>query len=356
MEIKPDPRRKHPRLKAPQNLHVGWKSPGHHAVSRAETIALGGLFLYTPNPPAVGSMVQLIFDLPTGEVRARAVVRHSTLGKGMGVQFVQMASEDRGRLNRFLVKHVPKSDPKAEPTLPSNPVVAPSPEQTAQNAFEAEVTKLLAVAKKGTHYQLLEVTPDTSASQIKQKFYALAQKFHPDHHMERKESLGLLKELMGAVTTAYKTLTDDEKRRLYDKQLESSGVFDLHRNKTEAQTIIEESMSRAKECLRAGNFAGSIVWLRKCVELAPNDAAHHAMLARSLGKVAQYRGEATVHFQKAIELDPWNTDPYLHLAELYEDMKLPLRAQAIYSKVLEINPVHSEARARHSKISPLPTV
>src|ERR1035441_5425776 len=116
METKPDPRRKNPRMKAPKELLVGWKSPGHHAVSHAKTIALGGLFLDTAKPPVTGSMIELLFDLPTGEIRARAVVRHSTPGKGMGVQLVQMGSEDRGRLIRFLSKYA-NTKPAVNPQI-----------------------------------------------------------------------------------------------------------------------------------------------------------------------------------------------------------------------------------------------
>jgi curved DNA-binding protein CbpA len=356
MEVKPDARRKYPRVKAPKELHVAWKSSGHQAVSRAETIALGGLFLYTRKPPAAGAVVELIIDFVGGSIRARAIVRHSTPGKGMGVQFVQMAPENRARLNQLLVKYAANApaDWKRETPVDATPAVPSGHEPAGQIDFEAELAQLLATAKKGNHYQLLGVTSDSPVNQIKQRFYALARKFHPDHHMGRKESLASLKELMGMLTTAYKTLLDDEKRGLYDRQLEHSGAFDLHRNKTQSQTIIEDSLARARECLRADNFVGSIVWLRKCVEMAPDDAAYHTMLARSLGKVVQYQHKAIAHFRKAIELDPWKLDSYLQLAELYEEMELPSQALSIYSRILNIDPVHAKARERHSKMSSTP--
>jgi PilZ domain len=94
--------RKHPRHKAPKGMFIGWEAGGHRAVSRAETIGLGGLFLHTPNPLPLGTMIQLLFDLKAGEVRARAIVRYSSSGKGMGVQIVQMQPGDRARLYQFL--------------------------------------------------------------------------------------------------------------------------------------------------------------------------------------------------------------------------------------------------------------
>ena len=81
---------------------MAWKSAGTSTVSRVEAIGLGGLFLHTSNPPPAGTVIELLFELESGEVRARANVRDSIPGKGMGVQFVQMGTGDRARLHQFL--------------------------------------------------------------------------------------------------------------------------------------------------------------------------------------------------------------------------------------------------------------
>src|SRR5271154_3271012 len=96
--------RKYQRHKAPKWLCVGWRGAGQGMVSDASSISMGGVFLHTPNPPSKGSVIDLLFDLHSGEVRARAVVRHHEPGKGMGVQFVQMQAAARARLTQFLAK------------------------------------------------------------------------------------------------------------------------------------------------------------------------------------------------------------------------------------------------------------
>ncbi len=343
----PDARRKHPRHKAPKGLFVGWKSVSQRMVSRAETIGMGGLFLHTPNPPSQGSIIELLFDLKAGEVRARAVVRNHMPGRGMGVQFVQMQAADRARLNQFLSAYSAEQPP-TQVKADGQTVEAPSfkVKDDACGKFERELVESLELARKGTYYQLLGASPDSDAKHIKQSFYSLAQKFHPDHHMSSPELMGRLKELMGVATTAYKTLADAKQRAEYDARLADSGAFRLHRSKTASQETVDQCLSRATECLRASNFIGSIVWLRKCVELSPDEARYHALLARSLSSVAQYRDEAIEEFQRAIELDPWNTVPYIQFAEFYESMQLPSRARILYSKVLEINPLHAVARER----------
>src|ERR1700733_15966118 len=83
-------------------MWVAWKSSAQTTPSRAEVMGLGGLFLQAAQTPSDGSTIDLIFDLPTGQVRGRAIVRNSMPGKGMGIQFVQMKPEDRAKLHRFL--------------------------------------------------------------------------------------------------------------------------------------------------------------------------------------------------------------------------------------------------------------
>ena len=84
---------------------VAWQGIGKRIVSRVATLSRGGLFVKTPHPPLVGDILNLFFEVPGGEVRARAVVRHSQPGKGMRVEFTSMGHEDRACLDQLL-KHL----------------------------------------------------------------------------------------------------------------------------------------------------------------------------------------------------------------------------------------------------------
>jgi tetratricopeptide (TPR) repeat protein len=596
-------RRRYRRLQAPKGTLVAWQGAGRRDVSNAEEFSAGGVFLLLAEPLSIGTAVELLFDVPSGSVRARAIIRHARPGKGMGIQFIQMRGDDRARLNRFLqqlekdqrreaapapsVWFAPEeqpldsgeirshhelftllhriysarltgklqlvfgqverqlffdagqlvfatsSDPQdslgqmmlrqggltqtqfeeaadlvltgqrfgsaiaemgvytieevegwvqrqltqitasvldypscryyffssleknivpeigipaplgkvlleavrratdlpldhlanadlwidrspdpllrfqsvaldqaeqlllgmiTEPTsvkdllsrsgMPTaqaaralyallvlgtvvcmqhqeakeQPASTPPPkaepervssEQTEdKKRFEEEIRKLLEGAEKGTFYDLLGVTASSTPAQVRESFHSMARKFHPDKHMGRSEWIGLLQDLMGRLTTAYKTLVDDEKRAAYDKQIAAAGAFTLGQEKTEVQETVEDCLARAKQCLRAHNFAGSILWLRQCVEMAPDVAKYHAILARSLAAVPQYRQDAIHHYQMAIELDPWNTSTYFQFGELYELMRLPWRAVPLYRKILEIDAAHSKALDR----------
>jgi len=71
-------------------------------VSAVDNLGLGGLYIRTPDPPATGTLIQLLLDVPTGEVRARAAVQRSSAKQGMGVKFVAMEQEDRARFPGWL--------------------------------------------------------------------------------------------------------------------------------------------------------------------------------------------------------------------------------------------------------------
>jgi hypothetical protein len=96
------PSRRYSRLGLPKGMLVAWQGEGKRTVSRVSTLGLGGIFISTPFPPPVGAIVRLVFEVPSGEVRARATVRSSEAGRGMGVEFTAMSLDARARLDILL--------------------------------------------------------------------------------------------------------------------------------------------------------------------------------------------------------------------------------------------------------------
>jgi hypothetical protein len=94
--------RRYPRVGLPKGMSVAWQAGSERVVSRIGTIGLGGVFVYTKRSASVGDIVKLVFDVPDGEVRARAIVRSYEPGRGMGLEFTAMQSEARARLTQLL--------------------------------------------------------------------------------------------------------------------------------------------------------------------------------------------------------------------------------------------------------------
>ena len=106
--------RRYPRVGLPRGMFVAWQGVGERVVSRVATVGLGGLFVRVSEPPPVGDVVRLYFEVPGGEIRARAVVRSSMKGEGMGIEFTAMQPEARGRLNHLL-RRLLRNSADAEP-------------------------------------------------------------------------------------------------------------------------------------------------------------------------------------------------------------------------------------------------
>jgi hypothetical protein len=93
--------RRYPRVGSPRGAILAWQTANKKSVSRLKNIGLGGLYIRTPEPAPRDAYIQLLLDVPAGEVRARAVVLRIE-PEGMAVKFVAMQPEARGRFARWL--------------------------------------------------------------------------------------------------------------------------------------------------------------------------------------------------------------------------------------------------------------
>jgi PilZ domain len=92
--------RAYPRIKPPASVLGAWRSGMQREVSYVENLAIGGVFLRTRKKVAIRSLVQILLDMPVGQVRGRGVVRRHQEHHGIAVQFIAMEPEDRARLLR----------------------------------------------------------------------------------------------------------------------------------------------------------------------------------------------------------------------------------------------------------------
>lgn len=212
--------------------------------------------------------------------------------------------------------------------------------RTDPTTLLAELDRLLRSARTATHYELLDVQPNASRAEVKRRFYQLARRFHPDHHMDHPEWASRLQALMDALTTAYRTLSNDKTRNDYDCRLLRQFAD------TQSDTHIKASdfVEKARQCMAEKNYAASILWMHRAIGNEPNSSDYRVMLGQCLSAIPEYRREAIEQFEKAIQLDPRNLNAHFHYANLLQRMKLPARAKGHYQRVLELDMNHREAR------------
>jgi tetratricopeptide (TPR) repeat protein len=193
-----------------------------------------------------------------------------------------------------------------------------------------EIEKLLQLARAGMYCELLGVQADTPRIEIRRRFYQLARRFHPDRHMDHPEWTPRLLLLMDSVTVAYKSLASDT----------------AIKTETEAHPLAQECLAQAELCMTGKNYVGSILWLRRAIELEPHCSEYRAMLGRSLAAVPEYRHEAVEQFEKAIDLDSLNVEAHFQYAQLLEQLNFLGRARSHYVRILEVDAFHAPARER----------
>jgi hypothetical protein len=91
-------RRRHNRNGEPKELSVAWRYGGQNFVSNVCDLSLGGAFIQSAAPPPLGTILKLLFRMSGNFASAKAVVRRSVPGEGMGVEFLAMEQKDRACL------------------------------------------------------------------------------------------------------------------------------------------------------------------------------------------------------------------------------------------------------------------
>ena len=96
--------RRHQRVSTPKGVWVAWQNDKQQNVSRVRDLNVGGMFIATPTPLPVGSVLPVLMSVPEGEIRAKAAVRNLVSGEGMGVEFAEMTLENEMRLEKLVAR------------------------------------------------------------------------------------------------------------------------------------------------------------------------------------------------------------------------------------------------------------
>lgn len=97
-------RRRSPRIGLTRGMTISWDGPYRRDISRVSSLSLGGLFIEAEDPAPEGQILQVQFDIPSGPVLGKAVVRRSIKGQGMGVEFTELPASSRAGLSKLLEK------------------------------------------------------------------------------------------------------------------------------------------------------------------------------------------------------------------------------------------------------------
>jgi curved DNA-binding protein CbpA len=265
----------------------------------------------------------------------------------------------------------------AAPVAPQVSVSAPEPTDNRWTTVDTEEAGLADFLKRlgqaVNYYEVMQLPTTAGADEIKNAYYALARRYHPDRfHLKAGTPLhGKISSAFARITQAYETLTDANARAGYDQAMERARQFAKTTAKPAASetakaaddseaaetTPAEAEAGRAEYSFREGVGAleqgrvnDAITYLAAAARLAPHEARYRAHYGRALAAGAATRRLAENEIQAAVKLEPGNAVFRTMLAELYFDLKFHRRAQTEVDRALALDPNNALARSLLRKL------
>jgi hypothetical protein len=248
----------------------------------------------------------------------------------------------------------PPSPAAAAPPGAPPPAARPAaPAATAADARRNEIVEAFLGLKTRTHYEMLGVPRDANDSQIKEAYFRMAKRFHPDVHHDA--ALSDLRDKLEAVFIrlgeAYEVLRNSLLRASYERQLgpmqgPATQTAPTGDDPVHLARMAEESILRASKSVAEEKYWEAIQLLETSIPRVDGRIKQvgRILLARAYAKNPNWVKPAEELLQQVIHEDPRNVSAYFELAQIYKAGGLRSRTAAMLNKVLDLEPEHPEAR------------
>ena len=238
------------------------------------------------------------------------------------------------------------ASPAPRPSVASPaPVVAPSGDPQRR----AEIVAKARAVTKESHFQVLGLTPQSTAEDAKAAYFQLVKRWHPDRLpndlVDLKDDVARVFALMA---DAYQTLTDSDKRTRYLQ--DNQGAGGTPQDQEEVARILDASnaFQKADFYVNKGQLAEAEPFANKAYAIEPKDADHVAVWCWIQANKADRRDggkydDLVTKLELALLDNPKN-----ERARFYRGMLLKMAGrmgEAIrdFRDVAEANPRHVEA-------------
>jgi hypothetical protein len=265
----------------------------------------------------------------------------------------------------------PADAPPASPTASATEVRAPERERKSAEleAAEREILEAFEGIKTRTHFEMLGLPRACNDSEVKEAYFRLAKRFHPDAH--RDPALAPLKEKLSAVFIrlgeAYEILRMPRTRSEYEARLPRTAQAPTASQPSATPpaaeprpgtyvdaAMVEDAVRRAERLHKEEKYWDAIQLIEGVVGAAEGRMKSKAklVLARAYAKNPKWTKRAEELLQTVLQEDPKYGEPYFALGLIYKEKGLRSRATSMFRKTLELKPDHEEAAAELATLSP----
>jgi DnaJ domain/Domain of unknown function (DUF4388) len=267
-----------------------------------------------------------------------------------------------------------QAQPVAQPAKAAAAPVVTTP--TDVEARRQEIAAAFDSLKGRSHFDVLAISKASNEAQVKEAYFRLARRFHPDS-IRKEVALADLAERAEAVFIrigeAYEVLRDTRRRSSYEADLASrtprpgpqaassataaapAGALAPADPEAEARAV-ENAIRVAERHVAEEKYWDAIQVLEVAVPLATGKASLRAryVLAKALVKNPHWIKRAEELLQGLVKDEPMHLGAHLQLGHIYKGGGLKARAGSMYRRVLELQPGHEEATLGLRDLAPPP--
>jgi tetratricopeptide (TPR) repeat protein len=260
--------------------------------------------------------------------------------------------------------------------LGATPIPVAGPEQESRRK---EIGEAFAALKGKTHFQILELDGSATDSQIKEAYFRLARRFHPDVlRGPAYADLGdQIKAIFIRLGQAYEVLRNHDRRAQYQSTLSKRAPTPSAPAPAPTETggapvavpvppsaanleidaqLAANAIRQAEKLLEQERYWDAIQLVEGHFEhAAPKVRARaRVVLAKCYLKNPNWAKRAEEQLLALVAEEPKHVEGHYLLGTIYREKGMRSRALARMKKVLELEPDHEEARARAAELEPPP--
>ena len=248
---------------------------------------------------------------------------------------------------------------------PEPPTAAEAAAQTAAHAVAAqddprrmEILEAFAGLKRHTHFDVLRLDRAATEAQVKEAYFRLARRFHPDVHHD--PALADLRDKIEAIfvrlAEAYEVLRNPRIRAKYEAQINPPAPGQAPVPDAPAPPVVDPvteareaaiAIKRAARLLTSEMYWDAIQVLEPAVVRAQGKPRQEGrvLLARAYMKNVNWLKQGEELLLEVVKEDPAHGEACLLLAHFYRDQGLKARAAHMLRKVADLFPENDQVRA-----------
>jgi tetratricopeptide (TPR) repeat protein len=202
----------------------------------------------------------------------------------------------------------------------------------------------LAVSSGQDYYGYLGVDHTAKPPQIRDAYYALARRYHPDRFRSGPlaDLLPKFEDFFAHVTEAYNSLSDPEHRAEYDDQM-ATAQPGAETKGADTGYLARQNFLRGRALAAQRKYTEAVTFLENAVSLDPGLAEYHLELGLVLSRNPRHREEAERQLLQAIDLAPTVVAAYVALGQMYLKAGRLGRAGRMAREALRWEPGHLDA-------------